>query len=206
MGKRSWWRVAAALVPHPVIAVWVVWAVSLGSLWYDSIGPVNWLVAGHEVAGDRYFFILGILPWVISIRLCGRRSDEEITRYRWAFWSFVLAAATAWISFERMSLGWYAFHVPLGVAQAMVVGQLWAWSRAGKIERIGVLVLTAGASVELLVYALVQSMGWDPACIYGLGLTCREGALATAVVPASEATALAVWCLWLVWKISRGGG
>lgn len=190
---------------HPVIAVWLVFVVSLLSLTPDFTGPLDLTIAEHVMAGERFLFVPALVAWSLAAWWGGRRSDEERGACQYGMiWAF-LALVTAPLSFEWGSSGWLWHQVSVGMLQLLIVAQLWQWSRFAGIERIGAIILTCGATAELLIFIAVQSGGWDAACAAGLGLTCLEGPFATNAPAALELLGLIIWTSWLLRQADRGG-
>ena len=195
---------ALGLVPRHIIGVWAVWFVSLLSLAPDFTGPLDWTVAGHTMAGERFLFVPALSVWSLTIWWAGRRTDRERDcSWHALFWA---AWALAWApgSFVWGDGSWLLHQFGVLMLQAWIVGQCVAWAAAARIERGGVRILAAGAALELLIFAAVQSGGWDAACDAGLGLTCLEGPWVTAAPAELELLGLVLWTGWLTRKLSRG--
>lgn len=201
--QGRWHALKAA--PVPIRNVWVVYLASLLSFAPDFTGPLDLTIAGHVMAGERFLFVPALALWSFAVWWGGRRSDEERGTCQYGMiWAF-LALVTAPLSFEWGTAGWLWHQVSVGILQLLIVAQLWQWSRFAGIERGGAIILTCGATVELLIFIAVQSGGWDAACDAGLGLTCMEGPFVADAPAALELLGLIMWTSWLLRQADRGG-
>lgn len=194
----GWWDALRT----PVGAVWLLLFVPFLTLAPQWTGSFDLVVAGHIMAGERFLYVPGFIVWSFCIWWAGRRSEPE---RRWCLVALVCGALSllvAPISFERGSWGWAAYQAPLGVMQIAIATQLWLWASFARVERPGVIILACCATVEFLIFAAVQVVGWDRGCVIGLGLTCLRGPFVTLMSTMVGVIAMSLWCSWL----GRRGG
>jgi len=204
-GRGARWWDALRGIPRPVIRVALLYFAPFLTLGPDLTGPLDWSIAGHAIAGERFLYVPGFALWSLFVWLAGRRTESERNWCQLALISCFFALLFAPLSYAWGSGGWLLYQAPVGIAQLFIALQLFAWSRAAEVEKGGALILAICATIEFLIFVVIQGTGWEKGCVYGLGLTCLEDSFVTLASSAAGAIALVLWLHWLARRTGRGG-
>jgi len=186
------WRVCGALF---------AW---LGGLVAAFTGQLDWTIAGHAMAGERFVFVLAVAGAAAAFWWLGERTEHERRACRFSLLAALVAFIAAPISFAHLSPGWWAHQVPVWLLHVGLCLQLAAWaSVARKAQRRGLWILFAGAACEaFVIFPIAQFKAVDAACTAGMRMTCEYGAFVAVALPAAAVT-LALVLFWLN-PIERG--